>query len=319
MRRWAALGIVALACSGEPAPPPPDTPVALQAAIAIEPPQLRVGDVAVVELSVVTPPEYRVPPVRPPDAVAGVWLLGAEALPVVADGARLVHRTRIRVRARETGSFAWPALSVEVEDPSGMRTRIATEERPFEIVSVLPLVPERVEPFAYRLPAATTRGPSPWVSAAAGGAATLAMLALGLVAIRMRRRARDRAVARAALLAASPWVEALASLDAARARGDEAWREAGGVGAQALRRYVARRFGMPGMESCPSEELAGLRPPPLLLATRWREGLACLHALDAERFRGLANADAAAHTRQALDAATAWVRATVPSDAASDT
>jgi hypothetical protein len=62
-----------------------------------------------------------------------------------------------------------------------------------------------------------------------------------------------------------------------------------------------------------------VRPPPLLLAARWREALACLHALDADRFRGLATPDAAAQTQRALDAAIAWVRATVPSDAAQDT
>jgi hypothetical protein len=314
-----ALGVLALACSGEPAAPPPATPVALQAAVAIEPPQIRVGDVAEVEISVVTPPDHRVPPVRPPAAVDGVWLLGAEALPVVADGARLVHRTRIRIRARETGSFVWPAVAVQVEDASGARTSLATQERPFAIVSMLPLAPERVDPFSYRTPATTATGLSPWLAAAAGGAATLATLALGLVAVRLRRRARDRAATRAELQATRPWVEAVAALEAARALDTSAWREAGGAGAQALRRYVARRYGIPAIEACPSEELAGVRPPPLLLTARWREALACLHALDADRFRGLATPDAAAQTQRALDAAAAWVRATVPSDAATDT
>ena len=313
------IALLALACSSEATAPPPATPVTTQATVVIEPPQLRVGDVAFVEIAVVTPPGHRVPPVRPPDAVAGVWLLGAEVLPVLTDGARLVHRTRIRIRARETGSFAWPSLAVQVEDPSGARTSVATEARPFEIVSVLPLTPERVETFSYRSPPAALRGPSPWAAAAGGAAATLAALALGLAALRLRRRARNRAVARAERRSASPWVEALAALHAARALEDDAWREAGGAGAQALRRYVARRFGMPAIEACPSEELEAVRPPPLLLATRWREALAVLYALDAERFRGLATSDAAAHTQRALDAAAAWVRATTPSDAATDT
>lgn len=317
--RWIALAGFALACSGEPAATPPDTPVALQATVVIEPPQLRVGDVAVVEVSVVTPPGHRVPPVRPPPEVDGIWLLGAEVLPVAVDGARLVHRTRIRIRARDTGSFTWPALAVEIEDANGVRTSLATQERPFQIVSMLPLAPERVDPFAYRLPAATPGGLAPWPAAAAGAAATLAALALGVVALRLRRRARTRAIARAQLRAARPWIEALATLESTRVRDASEWREAGGAGAQALRHYVARRFGMPAIEACPSEELATLRPPPLLSQTHWHEGLSCLYALDAERFRNLATPDAAAHTRRALDAAAEWVRATIPADVARDT
>jgi hypothetical protein len=289
--------------------------VALQAAVAIEPPRLRLGDVAQVEVSVVTPPGHRVRPIAPPAAVEGLWLLDAESLPVEADGARLVHRTRIRVRARALGAAAWPALAVEVEGADGAIAKLATEERPIEVVSVLPGTPERGEPFPFRLPETRARGPGPLAAAAAGAASTLLGVALVALARRSRRRSLARRAQAAAVAASQPWIEALDALARAHACAD--WREAASTGARALRRYVARRFGVAAAEASPVEELAAQRGP-ALLPGRWREAVACLDALDGDRFRALPPDEAPARVREALDAAARLVRDTSPADEAGD-
>ena len=70
------------ACGAEPvergAAPAPTAP---RVTLHVEPPVLRIGDVATLEIVVVTPPEHRVRPISPPE-VEGIWLLDSEALPV---------------------------------------------------------------------------------------------------------------------------------------------------------------------------------------------------------------------------------------------
>jgi hypothetical protein len=300
------------ACSGEPAPPQaPATPVAKQAVVVIEPPKLRVGDVAVIEVAVVTPPGHAVHPVKPPPSVPGLWLLDAVALPVETDGARQVHRTRIRVRAREAGSHEWPAQRVEIEDANGVREELVAEVRAFEVVSVLPDFSERVEPCSYRLPSAKRDAVAPLWAAAAGSLATLALLGAFAVVRRARRRTRERDAAAAQSAASKPWVEALAALDTARATRD--WRDAGGIGARALRRYVARRFAL-AAESLTSEEFAAVAQP-FGAGSRWPAALECLRDFDAERFRAQSDADATAQLHAALDAAQRLVEASIPPEA----
>jgi hypothetical protein len=313
LKRALAAALVALACSGEPARVPPETHVTPQAAVLIEPPRLRVGDVAAIEVSVVTPPGYRVHPLKPPASVPGLWLLDAETLPVEADGVRQLQRTRIRVRARETGAFEWPALRVEIEDAGGARSDLVTAARPFEIVSVLPSFPERVEPFSYRRPPAGSDAASPFWAAAAGSLGTLALLAVVAIARRARRRSRARAGAAAARAASQPWVEAIDTLAAARGMADADWRHAAGLGACALRRYLARRFDV-AVESLTTEEIAAL-PAPLRADSRWPAALACLRDFDAERFRAQSDASASAQLRAALDAAQRFVEASIPPEA----
>jgi hypothetical protein len=308
------LACVALlfACSGEPAPPAaPATPVAKQAVVVIEPPKLRVGDVAVIEVAVVTPPGHRVHPVKPPPSVSGLWLLDAEALPPYVDGARQVQRTRIRVRAREAGSHEWPAQRVEIEDANGAREELVAEARPFEVVSVLPNFSERVEPFSYRMPSAQRDAVAPLWAAAAGSLATFALLGAFALVRRTRRRTRERNAAAARIAASRPWIEALAALDAARATRD--WRDAGGIGARALRRYVARRFDV-AVESLTIEEFAAIAQP-FGVGSRWPAALECLRDFDSERFRAQTDANAEAQVRAALDAAQRFVEASIPADA----
>ena len=117
----------------------------------------------------------------------------------------------------------------------------------------------------------------------------------------------------AAAAAPQPWVEARAALAAARALDALAWREAGAAGAQALRHYIASRFGVAAAESAAAEELGALRQP-FLRAERWRAALDCLRALDGDRFRGRPEAEAAARVAAALASAEAFVRATSRDD-----
>lgn len=312
MKRALAAAIVALACSGEPVTAPPSTPVTPQAAVVIEPPRLRVGDVAAVDVVVVTPPGHRVHPVKLPSSVRGFWLLDASALPAETGDGRQLQRTRIRVRARETGSFEWPALRVEIEDASGARSELVTAARPIEIVSVLPSFPYRVQPFSYRMPAAGDDATGSLWAAAAGSLGTLALLSLFAIARRTRQRVRTRKRDAARIAESQPWVETLAALAAARTDTDSNWRRAGGLGARALRRYLAHRFGVAAL-SLTTEEMSAIAKP-FGVGSRWPSALECLRDFDAERFRAQSDASAAAQVRAALDAAQRFVEASIPPD-----
>lgn len=290
------------------APPRP------QATVVIEPPQLRVGDVAEIEVAVVTPPEHALRPlVVPDDAVLGlVWVLAVEALPIDQQRGRWTHRTRLRLRAREVGSGTWPALTLELVGPEGERTLLATPPRPYEVVSVLPAFPDRLEPFPWRLPDAPATV-SPWLAAAGGAVATLALLgALALVRHR-RRHAHRRAhggLGPAAEVAMAPGSVAQRELAVAAAAIDTDWRSSADAISRTLRRYTAERWGF-AIECRTTEELVG-RTPPLAIARRWPAAFAWLRELDALRFRPDATDDAALRVRQLAEAAARWVAETTP-------
>ncbi|HTY17086.1 MAG TPA: hypothetical protein VMH82_05075 [Myxococcota bacterium] len=312
---WTLAALLLLGCQQSEAPgaagaAAPPTP---RATVSIEPPRLRLGDVAVVEVMVVTPPGHRVHPVAPPERVAGLWLLDAETLPVERDGARWTERTRIRVRAREIGATEWPAMRIDVEGPEGERSALETEARPLEVVAVSSEFPDQVAPFPYRMPApAPARAPA--LAAAAAGA--LAALA-GVAALSLVRRARRRraAAASAALApAAAPWADALAGLEAAAAAIDTDWRGSADEAGQALRRYVTRRFALP-LAFRTTEEAAALSPP-FALATRWADVLAVLRALDSVRFQRAEPGEAAARVRDAIEKARRWVAGSIPPESA---
>jgi hypothetical protein len=251
-------------------------------AVVIEPPRLTLGEVAVVDITVVTPPGYRVRPVRPPETLPGLWLLDAERLPVERSEARWVHRTRLRVRARETGRFAWPPTSVEVETPEGSVMQLELEERPLEVASVSERFPERVEPFPLRAPEPPASGPGIWLPAAGG---VLAMLA-GLAALASVRRARSRRrppepAARAT--SPPPWRAAQATLEAAIELAAQDPGRCADSASHALRGFVAQRFPVPAW-ALTTEELAALEPP-TGGERHWPRLLDLLARLDAVRFR----------------------------------
>jgi hypothetical protein len=310
------VSVLLLACgTGEPGERVPEAPPALRAATVIEPPQLRVGDVARIEVAVVTPPDHSVVPLRPPEAGAlgPLWLLDAEALPVEKQGARWTHRSRLRVRAREVGVGEFPALRIEVVGPEGDRREVDTEPRRFEVVSVLPTVPDRVSPFPYRLPEVEAPGISRLAAAAGGAASALALVAAVALVRRGRRRAAARALAGEPLMGA-PWRAALARIGDAARGADADWRGAADHTAQALRAYVAQRWFWP-IDRCTTEEIAGLAPP-FVLGTRWPPVPGWLRSLDDLRFRPDAPADAAASVQRIAEQTRRWIEASIPPEAA---
>ncbi|MCH8131581.1 MAG: hypothetical protein IIA30_03425, partial [Myxococcales bacterium] len=145
----------------------------------MEPPQLRIGQVATLELVVVTPPEHSVRPVAAPTDVPGLWILAAEAQPVSKESTRWIHRTALRVRARSLGAFTFPAMSVEVEAPDGGVAALAVDALSIEVVSILPEIPDRITPYGpRRFPPTQMRTPI-WGPAAAGAIGALAGQAIG--------------------------------------------------------------------------------------------------------------------------------------------
>ncbi|MEN8182099.1 MAG: hypothetical protein ABFS46_06145 [Myxococcota bacterium] len=250
----------------------------------IEPPDLGVGDVATVEITVVTPPEHRVRPVRPPREVEGFWLLDSEPLPITRDDSRWVHRTRIRARAREIGEFSWPALRVEVETPEQEVEELDLEGRPLSVRSVETRFPDRRTPFSFRAP--SERPGEQGLLAPAVGGAGLALAAVALVGavrrIRRNRRAVERERARAAPTPPA-WRAAQATLEAALATCEETPEGAADAAAAALRHFFAQRFAV-AARSLTTEELSALEPP-LGADEHWPVLLETLASLDAVRFR----------------------------------
>lgn len=312
--------VVALACPGTrdaDESPPASAPPSTQATVVIEPPQLRVGDVADIEIVVVTPPLHAVRPLALPDAstLGPLWVLDAEALPIDKRSTRWTHRTRLRVRARDVGAGTWPALAIELVGPENESSTLTTEPRSFEVVSVLPEFPDRLEPFPLRLPAAPP-GLSPWLAAAAGAAAALAAVGALALVQRRRRRADERTQNGgddSARDAAAPWTSAVRDIAVAADASDADWRGSADAIAVALRRYAARRWNF-AIECRTTEELAAIAPP-FPLSRRWPPALAWLRELDAVRFRADAADDAPARVRAIAEAAARWIDATIPTEA----
>jgi hypothetical protein len=171
-------------------------PPFLRASFVLEPPRVRIGDLAALELVVVTPPNHHVRPIEPPAAVPGFWLLGVEPLPVERAQTRWIHRTRLHIRARELGVFLWPAQKVEIDGPDGARALLEVPAHVIEVASVLPEHAQRSTPYGLRAPPTFLPGRSPLAPAAIGGLLTL--FCVGLVALvrreRRLRRSTDNAV-----------------------------------------------------------------------------------------------------------------------------
>jgi hypothetical protein len=278
--RRLVLLLALLACGPGPEAGPPPAPVGIEAGIVVEPPRLEVGRVVSVDVAVITPPDHRVPPVKPPARVPGFWILDAEPLPVVQERARWIHRTRIHARAREVGRFEWPASQVVVEAPDGSREELALEPRPLEVVSVLPEGGMGLDPLPLRGPRARSGSQGFLLPAAAGSLATLAGVAL--VSALRRRRHRGPTPAPVAAPEPPPPDGALAGLDLAERLLGSDPRGAANATSAALRRHLAERYRVDA-EVRTTEELARVRAP--FGATRiWPRALAVLRALDAARF-----------------------------------
>ena len=69
---------VLMACADEGEAPAP-APASLRGAVVMEPPRIGIGETAVVEVAVISPPGHRVAPVPTPERVEGFSILGVEA------------------------------------------------------------------------------------------------------------------------------------------------------------------------------------------------------------------------------------------------
>ena len=203
---FAALLCVFAGCGAPDAVPTPAAPVSPRFGAVIEPPELRIGDVAVVEVAIVVPPDHRVQPIPAPDRVPGLWILEAEELPVERSEAHHIHRTQFKVRARKTGEFAWPAQTAIVETEAGERLELVSAIRPLVIHEVTGEFPGRGEPFSFRAPGPRTRDGGFALPALLGAGGTL--LALALAGWVRRVRNRPPAVPSAAIAVPSSRVTA---------------------------------------------------------------------------------------------------------------
>ena len=308
-----ALGV---ACGDEPAPPA--APTAPRATLVLEPAEVGIGGVAQVELAVVTPPDHHARPFETPPEVPGFWLLDAEALPVEKHAGRWVHRTRIRIRAREIGRFVWPEGSVAIESPDGELATLPVGTLPLEVSSVRPELPDRLTPFGARSLPKPGAGAGRWGAGAAGAALTLACVALVALARRGLRR-RPRPEPRPLPPSEAPWLRATRELRRAGASiaGDPL--AAAHLVAVALRRYMAGRFGADTVART-TEEL-DTTAPPFAATSRWPAFLSILRGLDEFRFHPEGETDAGAAVSARVEAllaeAAALVEDTIPPEARS--
>jgi hypothetical protein len=275
-----ALALCA-ACEEPRAPERRAAPATPRASAILDPPQIRIGDRAALEVAVIAPPGHRVLPFAPPETLPGFEILGAETLGVEREPSRWIHRTRVHLRARDVGSFVWPGGSVGIAPPDGSPSRLTLTPLPLEVVSVLPEYPGRMAPFGAR-PAPAERGAGLALpSAALGSLVTLA--ALGLVVLVRRRRGGRTAPAREpAAAAVPPWTAARSDLERARSALPRDPVGSADAAAAAVCRYMAGRFRAEA-EARTTEELA-VAAPPFAATSRWPVFLALLRELDALRF-----------------------------------
>lgn len=304
-----ALAIGLAACGEQAAPTGP--PGRIHGAVVLQPERIGVGELVTIDLTVVTPAGHQVRPVELPEAIAPLWLLDAERLPVRRDGERWVHTTRVRTRVREApGNYRWPALTVEVEDPAGETIPLELEAVPFVVASASDAAPDRLEPFGFRMPAAARSAPSPaspLLFALAGAAATL--LGLGVLRFASQRRAARKRVPPEDTVPA--WTRAEQELRAALAGVASDPHAAADDAALCLRRYVRRRTGR-AVESATTEEIAAQRPPGRF-RSRWPEWVALLRRFDALRFPGhLTSEESREALRALIEEARAFVERSIP-------
>jgi len=258
----------------------PAAPVGVRGAVILEPPRVAVGQVVQAEIAVVTPPEHWVSPPEPPQ-VPGFWVLETRPRAVEREAGRWIHRIAVRLRGREVGPSAWPAMRLAVEGPDGEVGSVEIPERPLEVVSMRRELPERQEPFGWVSPP-RAEGPLPLlVAAGAGALAALATLG-GVGLLRRRRAAGRRSAAEATPVPLAAWREARGELEASLATRVADPRAGAERATLALRRYAQGRWGAP-MRAATTPELESLRPP-YGARSIWPRLLALLRRLDAARF-----------------------------------
>jgi len=288
MRGRALAGLaplLLLACGSAPEEGPRRAPVTVsRASWVLEPPELALGEVGELELAVVTPPGHHPRPWRAPEAPPGLWVLDSETGEVRKEDARWIHRTRVRVRARDVGALVWPGTTLAVDTPEGEVERVEVEPLAIEVRSALDAHAGRTTPYGVRTIAAARVGEGSLVAAFAAGVA-LALAGVGLLALARRRRAAASAQAPAAETAPPQPPAWEVAREAVADAGRDLERDpvaALDALARALRRYASARF-RADLAGRTTEELEAI-PPPFLLTTRWPALIALLRDLDAARF-----------------------------------
>jgi len=308
-RGVAALAVVllALACAAEP--PAGPTPATPRGSLVFEPPRAYVGELVEVEVAVAAPAEHVVLPLALPEQVPGFWLLDARQLPPEGDGGRRVHRTRIRVRAREVGEHRWPDLMATVVSPDGERTPVPIPGHTVEVVSNREAIADRSDPFGLRAPPGAPAAPlrAALLGAAVGAGGVLAALAIARL---HRRRRETEPPVPPGEDAAPSFARVREALDAAASRAATEPREAAGAAAAALRAYFGERYRL-DLSASTVEELEA-REPPLPWQSTWPAFVEILRSLDALRFPAHPGADATERLRSVLARARKLVERTAP-------
>lgn len=314
------LTVLALVgCADEEAVPEPlRAPTRPRAAWVLEPTRIGVGQTSTLELAVVTPPGFVLRPYAPPPLPTGLWLLDAETPPVEKTEARWIHRTRLRLRANETGEHLWPGGQVDLEAPDGTPVALALPEHPVEVVSILPEYPDQVTPFGAREPPELRSESGPiWGPAAVGALAALALVGLVALAKRRKQAAHEESAVPVAPTGPAPWEQAREELALARSQAQEAPFEAAHLLSLGLRRFAERRFGADAAGRT-LEELRATEPP-FATRSRWPALLELLGELDAQRFRRSDDAEVrsvlAARLEALIEDGTRFVEDAVPPEA----
>lgn len=279
---WVALSLGAVACD-DPAPTVQHSaPAHPRATLLLEPPQLRIGQVATLELVVVTPPEHLIRPVALPTDVQGLWILSAEAQPVSKESTRWIHRTALRVRARTVGEFTFPAMSVQIEAPDGEVAALAVDALSIEVVSILPEIPDRITPYGPRRFLLTETRTPIWGPAAAGAIGALAIVGLVALAHRQRRLGSEPDGTTPGPPATAAWVLGKQDIQSARDRSTSHPFEAADAASLAMRRYMTRRYPC-SVTGLTTQELFETTPP-FAATSRWPVFVSLLEQLDRFRF-----------------------------------
>ena len=214
--------LCALGCAADPAPAARQ---GLEARIALDRSEARVGDRLGVTIEVDVPAGFEVQtPFLP--ASAAFLTDGIESAPAPAG----THRRVLlwTVRPREVGDQRLPELAIPVTTPGGELQQLVLAGLPLRVLSVRPELPPREASFDIRpAPALEREGlPAwPWL----GALALAAALAWSAVRRSRSRSADPRQLARSSL----------AALAAARGAPP---RAAASLGARALRAFAARRW-----------------------------------------------------------------------------
>lgn len=275
---WLCLGC------GQAASPPPHfaAPAQARAVLVLDPPVVAVGEMADLELAVVTPPGQEVRPPELPDRVPGFWLVEREPPETVKEPSRWVHRTRLRLRAIEVGRFEFPGGSVEVGSPEAGTKELHYDPLPLEVTSTLAAHPGRGTPYGVRtLPLRDALRGGRLTAFAAG--AILALAGMGLLLLARRRlSAREPGALLPAPGRPPAWQTARERLAAARRLASDEPRRALDLAACGLRGFAVDRFG--GDATVRTTEELAVAEPPFTMTTRWARFTALLSELDAARF-----------------------------------